>query len=106
MIKRKGFKPVRLHPDTWTVEDDVHVNGHHLTWEPAVYFKVTGEQGVFRFVSYTHNTSNDKEWITGVGGVGAGTKNPVKEFRSFRPERVRGLCTQSGGPLRKARRRK
>lgn len=47
--------------------------------------RVRGESGVFRFVNHT-TTEKGATWVTAIGG----TKHH-KEFRSFRPERVRAL---------------
>jgi hypothetical protein len=69
-------------PESWLVDDHIVVNGRHVT--AGTELSIMGERGRFRFTKYVYNSTADCEWIDVVGGM-----KGVKQFRSFRPDRVK-----------------
>lgn len=66
----------------WVRSDTFMVNGRHLV--RGTELSIQNERGRFKFVQHVYNPSLDVEWIDVIGG-----KKGVKEFRAFRPERVK-----------------
>lgn len=57
---------------------------HSRNVEKGTELSIQGERGRFHFLRHVYNPAIDVEWIDVVGG-----KRGVREFRSFRPERVK-----------------
>lgn len=66
----------------WQRHDTYKIHGRNL--ERGTELSIQGERGRFKFVQYVYNPELDVDWIDVIGG-----KRGVKEFRSFRPERVK-----------------
>lgn len=77
MIARKRSKPKPTNPDWQRLTEIAAAGGRYL--RPGVEFRVSGERGRFRFMSYT--VTPTAAWIDSVG--------PNKQYRAFRLDRVR-----------------
>jgi len=66
----------------WVISFSIQIHGRNL--ENGVEVSIQGERGRFQFLRHVYNPELDVEWIDVVGG-----KKGVREFRSFRPERVK-----------------
>lgn len=64
----------------WVIKTEIKINGRNV--EAGTELSIDGERGRFRFVK--HVTTPNAEWIDVVGGP-----NNHKQYRSFRPERVK-----------------
>ena len=78
-IKKQGRK-VKSHPDHWTVNTQIQINGRSVS--AGTELSITGEPGRFRFIK--HVVTPECEWIDVVGG-----KKGYSTIRSFRPSQVR-----------------
>ncbi len=77
MIARKKYKPKPGNPDWQTLTEVAAPGGRYL--RPGVEFRIRGERGRFRFLSYT--VTPTAAWIDCVG--------PNRQYRAFRLDRVR-----------------
>lgn len=66
----------------WIRSETYMVHNRHLV--RGTELSIQGERGRFKFVQHVHNPELDVEWVDVIGG-----KRGVKEFRSFRPERIK-----------------
>jgi hypothetical protein len=66
----------------WERNDTYEANGRKIV--KGTELTISGERGRFRFMQHVHNPDNGAEWIDCVGG-----KRGVKEFRAFRPDRIK-----------------
>ena len=68
--------------ENWVITESMVVNGRHV--EKGTEISIKDERGRYQFVRHVYNPRVDVEWIDVVGG-----RKGVKEFRSFRPDRVK-----------------
>lgn len=66
----------------WVRTDTYMANGRHI--EKGTELSIQGERGRFKFIQHVYNPKSDVEWIDVVGG-----RKGVKEYRSFRPNRIK-----------------
>ena len=66
----------------WIISETTQI--HNRNVEKGTELSIQGERGRFHFLRYVYNPNIDVEWIDVVGG-----KKGVREFRSFRPQRVK-----------------
>lgn len=78
-------KPTVETPDlsaNWVRSQHFIANGRHI--EKGTELSIQGERGRFKFIQHVYNPKVDAEWIDVVGG-----KRGVKEYRSFRPDKIK-----------------
>jgi hypothetical protein len=80
MGKKVSKQKTKSYPDTWTVKNEIQVNGRTVV--AGTELSITGEAGRFRFVK--HVTTPTAEWIDVVGG-----RKGYSVFRSFYVSRVK-----------------
>jgi len=66
----------------WERSDTYEANGRKIV--KGTELTIEGERGRFKFMQYVYNPRSDVAWIDCIGG-----KRGVKEFRAFRPERIK-----------------
>jgi len=83
MGRKKKVTPKEDDPSkNWIINDTTIIHGRNV--EKGTELSIQGERGRFHFLRHVYNPELDVEWIDLIGG-----KNGVREFRSFRPERVK-----------------
>ena len=70
----------------WTHTTQWEWNGRRVI--PGTELSIKRERGRFKFVEHV-SRPNGIEWITVWGGSGNTARTAVREFRSFRPDRIR-----------------
>jgi len=80
--KKKVVEKENNPSEHWVISYSIVVNSRNV--ENGTEMSIQGERGRFQFLRHVYNPHIDMEWIDVVGG-----KKGVREFRSFRPERVK-----------------
>jgi len=82
MVRKKKTVKEDDPSEHWKRSDTFMIHSRYLV--RGTELSIQGERGRFKFVQHVYNPELDVEWIDVIGG-----KRGVKEFRSFRPERVK-----------------
>lgn len=81
ITKRGRPKCDHTYREDWIISTEVKVNGRWLT--PGTEFTVRGQRGRMRFVRHVSYITGSVEWVD------CFDKN--KQFRSFRPDKIRTI---------------